>query len=154
VAWAPLTQNALQNNDPRIDNDIIRQRIRTAIENTFAAKGYRLTQDTASAQYLLSYHVGLQERTDYHIDTPPVACGWRGCVGGYGWGLYGAPTDVRSVPYAEGTLIVDVTDRASNQLAWRATSQRRIDENDGSQERINATVADMLTALPGAASAQ
>jgi hypothetical protein len=155
VAWAPLSANQLSNGDPRIDNDIIRQRIRSATEAAFAAKGYRVTQDAASAQYLLSYHLGLREGTDYRVETlgtpGPVACGVRGCIRGYGWGMYGAPTDVRNETYNEATLILDVVDRPSGELTWRATSQQRVDEGDGSQERLNAIVADMTRSLPGAA---
>jgi hypothetical protein len=152
VAWASAPEDALQNGDPRIDNDIIRKRIRTAVEAALTARGHRFVQDQSEARYIVSYHVGLQNRQDYRVDTmaPPggAVCGWRGCVGGFGWGMYGPPADIRSVSYVEGTMILDLEDRSSGQLAWRATSSRRIDESDGSQEQINAAVADMVRALP------
>jgi hypothetical protein len=154
VAWSPLAANALGNNDPRIDNDILRQRIRSSTEAAFAARGFRVAEDAASAQYLLSYHLGLREGTDYRVETMgrpgPVACGWRGCVSGFAWGMYGAPTNVRALNYNEATLIIDVVDRPSGELAWRATSQQRVDQSDASQQRLNAILADMTRSLPSA----
>jgi hypothetical protein len=151
VAWAPLAQNELKNGDPRIDNDIIRRRIRTGVEQALAARGHRFVQDPNDAKYLVSYHIGLQDRQNLRIDTmgPPrsVACGWRGCVSGFGWGMYGAPRDVRTINYVEGTLMLDLTARSSGELAWRATSQRRLDQGDDSQERIDATLLDMTRSL-------
>lgn len=150
VAWAPLAQNELQNNDPRIDNDIIRERIRRAAENALIGRGYNFVQDPNDARYLVSYHIGLQERQDLRVDSGPggVACGWRGCVSGFGWGMYGPPRNVRTINYTEGTLILDLTERASGQLAWRATSQRRVDERAGTQAALNAALVDMTRSLP------
>jgi len=37
-AWAPAQT---ESGDPRVDNDIMRERIRTAIDTNLAAKGYR-----------------------------------------------------------------------------------------------------------------
>ncbi|MGH6950710.1 MAG: DUF4136 domain-containing protein [Vitreimonas sp.] len=150
VAWSPLEQNELQNGDPRIDNDIIRQRIRAGVENALISRGFSFVQDPNAARYLVSYHIGLEDRQDLRVDSPPrsAVCGWRGCVSGFGWGMYGPPASVRTVDYTAGTLILDLTDRASGQLAWRATSQRRVDERAGTPERINAALTDMTRSLP------
>ena len=157
-AWAPGAQPG--SGDPRVDNDIIRERIRTAVDTNLAAKGYRQV-DPAGAKLLVSYHVGLQNKTDYSATSmggpsPGMACGIRGCIGGYGWGMYGAPRDVdiRSINYVEGAVMLDLVDAASGKLAWRATSQKRIDQKDGTQEGLNAIIADMVKTLPpGAAPA-
>lgn len=151
VAWAPLAQHELQNGDPRIDNDILRRRIRIGVENALTASGHHFVQDPGKAKYLVSYHIGLRDRRDLRVDTrgPPggVACGWRGCVSGFGWGMYGAPRDIGAIHYAEGTLMLDLTERSSGHLAWRATSQRRFDQGDTSQQRIDATFVDMTRSL-------
>jgi hypothetical protein len=155
-AWAPLAVQQAPVGDPRIDNDIIRSRIRSAVDTNLGAKGYRLVSDPAAAQLLVSYYVGLQYGTDYRVDSygpSTVGCGWQGCIGGYGWGMYGAPSnvDVRAINYVDGSLILDLKDRTSGQLAWRATSQKRINEGDGAQDKLNALVAGMVTSLPGVA---
>lgn len=153
-AWAPTDRPG--NGDPRLDNDITRERIKTAIDVNLAAKGFRQT-DPATAQVLVEYHIGLQDKVDTHVTSfggpgpAGMACGPRGCIGGYGWGMYGAPTDidVRHISYVEGTLMLDLIDRHSNKLAWRATSQKRLDKDDASQTGVNAIVADMVKSLPG-----
>lgn len=153
-AWSPDAQPG--SGDPRIDNDIIRERIKTAVDTNLAAKGYRQVS-SSQAKVLVAYHIGLQNKTDYSATSmgPPggVACGIRGCIGGYGWGMYGAPmdVDVRSINYVEGALMLDLIDTASGKLAWRVTSQKRVDTKDASQDGLNAIVADMVKTLPVAA---
>ena len=152
-AWSPAGQPG--SGDVRIDNDIVRERIKTAIDTGLAAKGFRQT-DPGSAALLVQYHIGLQNKTETQVDTfgGPVggaACGLRGCIAGYGWGMYGAPmdVDVRNIDYVEGTLMLDLVDRTSGKLAWRATSQKRLDKKDVDQAGVNAVVADMIKSLPG-----
>jgi predicted Rdx family selenoprotein len=152
-AWAPSGQAG--SGDPRVDNDIVRERIQTAVDTNLAAKGYRQA-DAGSAQLLVQYHIGLQNKTDTQVNTmgggmgPGMACGRRGCIGGYGWGMYGAPMDidVSHIDYTEGTLMLDLVDRASGKLAWRATSQKRLDQKDADQAGVNAIVGDMVKSLP------
>jgi len=152
-AWAPAQAGS---GDPRVDNDIIRERFRTAVDTNLAAKGYSLVEP-AQAKLLVSYHVGLQNKTDYSATSMGgpggMACGIRGCIGGYGWGMYGAPMDVdiRSINYTEGAVMLDLVDTATGKLAWRATSQKRIDQKDGTQEGLNAIIADMVKTLPAGA---
>jgi hypothetical protein len=152
-AWAPGARPG--QGDPRIDNDIVQGRIQNAIVSALTAKGYQQVSDPASADLLVTFHIGLQNRTDTRVDTfgggpPPVACGIRGCIGGFGWGMYGAPmnVDVRNINYVEGTMMLDLIDRPSNKLAWRATSQRRLDHGDADPATVNAIVADMVRSLP------
>lgn len=152
-AWKP--GGSPGQGDPRIDNDIIRGRIENAVNSALIAKGYRQA-DPSTADLLVSYHIGLQNRTDTQVTTMGgmrpggVACGVRGCIGGYGWGMYGAPmdVDVRNINYVEGTMMLNLTDRQSGQLAWRATSQRRLDHSDADQASVNAIVTDMVRSLP------
>ena len=138
-AWAPNAQPG--SGDPRVDNDIIRDRIKTAVDTNLAAKGY-MQVARPKARLLVAYHIGLQNNG--------AACGRRGCVGGYGWGVYGAPMDVdiRSVTYTDGALMLDLIDAASGKLALRATSQQRADQKNATQDDLNAIVADMVRTLP------
>ena len=150
-AWAPDGQPGT--GDPRVDNDIIRERIKTAVDTNLAAKGYSQV-DPAKAKLLVSYHIGLQNKTDYSATSMSgphgMACGVRGCIGGYGWGMYGAPMDVdiRSINYVEGAVMLDLVDAGSGKLAWRATSQKRVDQKDSTQDGLNAIVSDMVKTLP------
>ena len=152
-AWAPGAQPG--SGDKRIDNDIIQGRVKAAVEGALAGRGYRQVSDPSSANLLVQYHIGLQNRTETRVDTfggpmGPAACGIRGCIGGFGWGMYGPPmdVDVRNINYVEGTVMLDLIDRASGKLAWRATSQKRLDQSDADQAGVNAIFADMVKSLP------
>ncbi|HEY9234196.1 MULTISPECIES: DUF4136 domain-containing protein [Phenylobacterium] len=150
-AWKPDATPG--QGDPRVDNDIIRGRVENAIVSALTARGYRQA-DPSTADLLVSYHIGLRDRTDTQVATtggrPPVVCGVRGCFHGFGWGMYGPPMDidVRTINYVEGTMMLDLTDRQTGKLAWRSTSQRRVDQGDAAQATVNAIVADMVRSLP------
>lgn len=153
-AWAAVDAAHRGSADPRVANDIIQERLKTAVDTALAAKGFRQVSDPAQAQLLVAYHVGLQNQTETRVDTfgggSVGACGFRGCVGG--WGLYGPPSvDVSNINYTQGTVILDLMDRASGKLAWRATSEKRVDQNDATQAGLNAIFADMTKSLPGPA---
>lgn len=150
-AWAPITSTGQRTSDPRVANDIIQQRIVSAFDSALAAKGYRRVSNPTQATLLVSYYVGLNYRQDVRVeDIGPhssVGCGFRGCVSG--WGFYGPPTlSLETINYTEGTVILDLVDQASGQLAWRATSQQRVDRSDADQVRLNAIAADMIRTLP------
>lgn len=154
-AWAPVSSASQQASDPRVANDIIQQRIMTAVDTALSAKGFRRVSNPDQAALLVSYHVGLEPRSEVRAQSfggpSAVACGFRGCM--TGWGLYGPPVlDVSTINYTEGTMILDLVDRSTGQLAWRATSQRRVDSSDADQVRLNAVAADMVKSLPGAGS--
>ena len=153
-AWSPSAQPG--SGDPRVDNDIIQARIKAGVDAALQSKGYR-PADPSTATLLVQYHIGLQNKQDTSVDTfgggmgpAGVACGIRGCIGGFGWGMYGPPMDidVRHTDYVEGTVMLDLIDRASGKLAWRATSTKRLDQKDADQAGVNAIFADMVKTLP------
>lgn len=148
-AWGAASNDG----DARTDNGIVEQRLHTAVDQALQAKGYRPAANPASADLIVTYHVALEARRDFQVDTfgaDPVLCGIRGCFGGWGFYGYGAPdATIREIPYVEGQLLLDLTDRATGQLAWRATSQQRVDQNDATQENLTAILLDMTKDLPG-----
>ena len=150
-AWKPIDNDAERGSDPRVSSEDIQNRIITAVDTALAAKGYRRVTDPGQATLLVSYFLGLSSRSNLqaaHLGpVGPVACGFSGCVDG--WGVYGYPTmDVTTMNYTEGTMILDLVDRASGELAWRATSQRPIVSAEPDQNRVNITVAEMVKSLP------
>lgn len=150
-AWKPFDPAIKGAADPRVANDIIQQRITSAFDAAMQARGFRLVSDPRQATLLTSYHIGLENRTEVRADNfgAPMgaACGFRGCIGGWGW--YGAPTtNVSTINYTHGTVIFDIVDSASGELAWRSMSQQRVDSGDADQARLNAIADDMLRSLP------
>lgn len=152
-AWKPIETVIERGADPRVSNELVQQRIKTAVEEGLAAKGFRQVSDPNEATLLVAYFIGLQSQADYRpaYDGPigTGACGFSGCVPG--WGVYGYPAmDTMAISYTEGTVILDLVDRQSNQLAWRAMSKQRVDSTSIAQSRLNAIFAEMMTSLPGA----
>jgi len=141
-AWAPVP--SYSNQDPRAANDIIDQRIRRAVEQALTEKGYRQISDPASAALTVAYYVAVDERQETRIDS------WGGASSR--WGVYGAPQfSAHTDTYTEGALILDLTDRASGRLAWRAASRKKLHTGDGAQDAITETLRTMTASLPSQA---
>jgi hypothetical protein len=97
-----------------------------SVDRELGARGYARVEDAAEADFLVNFYVSTRERTDVR-DRPAVSIdayyGYR--RGGYGvWTGYPVARDVRS--YTEGTLHVDLVDRASNQLVWEGVAVGRV----------------------------
>ena len=149
-AWTATA--GMVGSDPRIDNDIVQTRMQNAINSAMAVKGYHLA-DTASADILLTYHIGIRDGSETQVNTMPsgpMMCGRFGCGGGYRWGYYGAPeVSAREIRYAEGSLMVDVHDRVSDKLVWRAVYDKRLN-GKGEQKTFDKAASTTLKSLPRA----
>ena len=100
-----INRNETVERDTNADNEMVRQRVKTAIEQTLNSKGLNQISDPAAADFLVDYHFVVQRRNA----TVPVAyggypgleCGPYGCWSGWGWG----PTLVgyEHIRFREGT---------------------------------------------------
>jgi hypothetical protein len=109
-------------------SEIMLRRMYAAVDNDLAAKGFAKA-DVYTADVLLAYHTGTQDRQQY--DTYGYGAG--GWWGGY-WGGGMTTTSVRT--YTEGTLILDVIDREKNELVWRGSATKTIDQMDSPEQRV------------------
>jgi hypothetical protein len=135
--------------DPRVNNSIIHGRVKQAMERVLAQKGYRQT-DPNSADFLVAYRVGVKDSRQVVTQAVPVGpTYWGGW--GWGWGYYGPPPMVtsREITYTEGALMIDMTQRSTGKLAFRAIGQDQdVTGADGSEEEIQKTVTKLLQDLP------
>ena len=111
-------------------SEIMLRRMYLAVDDDLAAKGF-LMADPSLADVLFAYHTGTQDQQRY--DTYGYGAG--GWWGGY-WGGGMTTTTVRT--YTEGTLILDVVDRAKNELVWRGSASKTIDQMDAPEQRVKA----------------
>ena len=119
-------------------SEIMLRRMHLAVDEELSAKG--LTKaDVYTADVLLAYHTGTQDQQQY--DTYGYGAG--GWWGGY-WGGGMTTTTVRT--YSEGTLILDVVDREKNELIWRGSASKTIDEMASPEERVK-TIQDAVSKL-------
>ena len=142
-AWA---EGSGSGNDPRVDNDLVDQRFRRAVESELASRGM---ERAASGQpdLFVGYQVILDDRVDYQTINTYYGSGWgyRGVYGGVG------ATQTTAREYTVGTLIVDFYDAASRELVWRASGEGRVNQASNpqeSQERINQVVTQILADFP------
>lgn len=146
-AWGPPPAEKKPDElDPRVNNSIIHERVQRAVERVLAQKGYRQT-DPNSADFLVVYRVGVKDARQMVTQAVPVGPYW----GGWGWGYYGPPPMVtsREITYTEGALMIDMVQRSTGKLAFRAIgTDQDVTGADGSEEQIQKTVEKILQELP------
>ncbi|MCK5483490.1 MAG: DUF4136 domain-containing protein [Gemmatimonadetes bacterium] len=124
-------------------SQIMLRRMYAAVDEDLSNKGFSKA-DEYTADVLFAYHTGTQDQQQY--DTYGYGAG--GWWGGY-WGGGMTTTTVRT--YTEGTLILDVVDRESNELVWRGSASSTIDQMDSPEQRvkmIQEAVAKLLKDFP------
>jgi hypothetical protein len=147
-AWLPA---ATVDGEAVVRNDLVEARIVNAVDNALGAKKMRRA-DKDSADFLVTYHINIENRVEVRtIDT------------GFGyyrpWWHWNSRFDTETIVqnYKAGTLILDIIDRQSNRLAWRASSETRLREGLTPQQRdeeIRNIVNAMLSRFPPGANAQ
>ena len=133
--------------DLRIDNPLIDNRIRAAIDDTLAARGYRKTgRDQAD------FHVAYQ----YAIRGKVGASNVQTSIG-FGFGTYGrhggigVSTGPDYSSYDEGLLIIDILDAREGSTLWRGKGTRQVfmhTEPERMTEQVNETVHKILDQFP------
>ena len=98
-----IRMGRLNSRNPALNSELVKKQIEADIERSLTAKGLELT--TGKSDLNVRYTLGSARR----VETEAYPAGWRG------WG-----TRIVRVPYAEGTLVIDLRDPASRSLVWRA----------------------------------
>ena len=106
-----------------------RDTLKAAIAKSLKSKGLTQVPDPETADFWVDYHVAVKTQTAtvqrvYPGGYPGVACGPYGCWSGWGWG----PPEVsfQNVRYHEGTFVIDLALRQPRKLAYRAISQKEL----------------------------
>lgn len=142
--WLPPSPTG----DPRIDNDLVANRIRGAVERSLAARGYAKTS-TGEGSFGIGYHGFIQGKVD--VQTVDRYYGYGPGWGRYGAGYGGMATETYVDQYDEGTLILDIVDTRSQKLVWRGSTSARVIEDDSPgerDERAQAVVDAILAKFP------
>ncbi len=136
--------------EPGANNEIVRQRIRAAIEQTLSSKGLRQVSDPQAADFLVDYHVAVRRhevtvQRVYPGGYPGVVCGPYGCWESWGWG----PPEVsyENIRFREGTVVFDFVKQSTKRLAYRATGQKPVHRDTFNQDEVHEFVHHMLGKL-------
>jgi len=145
-----ITRGETVARDTGANNEIVRQRIRTAIEQTLSSKGLRQVSDPQAADFLVDYHVAVRRHnvTVEHVypgGYPGLVCGPYGCWESWGWG----PTEVsyENIRFREGTVVFDFVKQSSRRLVYRAIGQKPVHRDTFNEGEISEFVRHMLGKL-------
>jgi hypothetical protein len=117
-AWAPVPARGFGIPDPRIANEVTADRLKGLTEITLTNKGYRQLADASQADLLVAYTI---------VIVPEADAGQLA---------------------TQGTLVLDLIERESGRLVWRATSEKQVTGKDVSQAKLAELLGKMTKSLP------
>ena len=119
-----IRNGQLNSRNPALNSELVKKQIEADIVKNLTARG--LTQvSSGPADLNVVYHFGSARKTQ--VEAYPA--GWRG------WG-----TRYVRVPYAEGTLVIDLRDPTTHSLVWRGISS----EEKSDAAKISGKLDDMV----------
>jgi len=138
-AWAPVPAVGVGLPDPAIANEITANRLQAITEATLTAKGYHEVASPDQADFLVSYTIGMLPMSD--ADLSMSGCDAPVCS---------APSNANldTTIHTEAMLVLDLTERQTGRLVWRATSKKRVSGKDASDKRLSALLREMTKPLP------
>ena len=138
-AWAPVPAVGVGLPDPAIANEITADRLQTITEATLAAKGFRQVGSPNDADFLVSYTIGMMPVSGADISASD--CNSPVCD-------VPSKASLDTRIHTEGMLVLDLTERQTGRLVWRATSKKRVTGKDVSDRRLSALLREMTKSLP------
>jgi Domain of unknown function (DUF4136) len=119
-----IRDGQLNSRNPALNSPLVKKQIEADIQNDLTAKGLTLVTGGPS-DLNVRYTFGAARKTE--IEAYPA-----------GW--YGLGTRYVRVPYAEGTLVVDLRDPTTHSLVWRAIAA----EEKSDATKIQGKLDDMV----------
>ena len=118
-------------------------RIQSAVERELKRKEMQRV-DEPKADLLVNWKIVEHER----LEQSGLGLGFGFGTGNFGWGL-SSPPPVREVQ--EGKLVIELVDKRTEEVVWRAASRRYLNENQSPEKRsklIDEVVAEMFSKYP------
>ena len=122
-----IRDGQLNSRNPILNSELVKKRIEADIARDLTSRHLVPVSGPGPADLDVQYTFGAAR--EVRPEAYPV--GWRG----WGWG-----TRVVAVPYAEGTLVVDLRDSATHSLVWRARAT--VDKSNA--QKIEDKIDDMV----------
>lgn len=119
-----IRDGQLNSRNPALNSELVKKRIDFDIERGLSARGL-LTVKGGPSDLNVRYRLGVARGTA--VEAYPT--GWRGLG-----------TEVVRVPFAEGTLVIDLRDPTTRSLVWRAIA--RVEKNEPA--KIEGKLDDMV----------
>jgi len=100
-----IRDGQLNSRNPALNGELVKKRIEADIARDLAARGLAMAPGPGPVDLNVFYTFGAARE----MKPEAYPAGWRG------WG-----TVIVRVPYAEGTLVIDLRDTTTHSLVWRA----------------------------------
>jgi hypothetical protein len=128
-------------------SSFVAQYLKKAVSRELQARGLALA---GNPDLLINFNLVTKDKVQIS-QTPSAYYGYRRGYAAWGGGVGYATTDVSS--YTEGTLNVDVVERAKMQLVWEATAIGRVKDKalENPEPAINQVISQIFEAFPRAA---
>jgi len=136
-------------------NPFLEKAVYKSIQTNLKTKGY-IYQESGDTDFGVALQTKTQEQTSVDVT------GWGGGYGGWGGGLYrpwGAGVGTANIDvdnYTEGTLVIDVVDMKTKQLAWRGLGTKVVtqyEDNAKGQQEVQENIDQIMTNFPPPVSA-
>jgi len=127
-----IRDGQLNSRNPALGGELVKKQIESDIQNDLTSKGLTMVA-SGPADLNVRYTFGAARKSE--LEAYPA-----------GW--YGMGTRYVRVPYAEGTLVIDLRDPSTKSLVWRAIAAE--DKSDASkiQGKINDMVKKSIDKYP------
>jgi hypothetical protein len=119
-----IREGQLNSRNPALNSPLVKKQIEADIQNDLTAKGLSMVT-SGPADLNVRYTFGAARKTE--VEAYPA-----------GW--YGFGTRYVRVPYAEGTLVIDLRDPQTRSLVWRAIAA----EEKSDATKIEGKIHDMV----------
>lgn len=139
----------LPRQDYGVNNPLVVERAREAIQRGLQQKGYAYTDDSGRADFAVDFTIGSQERLDVRTYPAPYAGPWYGYRRRWwGYPYWGTGVDVHQ--YREGTLAIDMFDAKNHKPVWHGWAKKPLTRRDleHSDASIPEAVDAVLAAFP------
>jgi len=141
--------------DRDANDEIVRGRVKTAIEQALASKGFKQVSDPSAADFLVDYKFAVNRHNEsvpvaYPGAYPGLVCGPFRCWESWGYGP--AFVGYENIHFREGTIVFDWVQQGTKHLVYRAVGEKpvRRDAFSLTQDDINGLVHHLLKDLrPG-----
>ena len=138
-AWLERAEQPGAN--PFADNPLLRKRVRDAVADSLAERGYRAAP-ADQADFRMTFHVTLEERMASAF-WPGWSHGHYGRYGGYRGRSYSS-----GYTFQQGTLILDALTGDGEDLLWRGWVSGAIPTSDSDRDRVLLAVHEILARFP------
>ena len=127
-----IRNGQLNSKNAALNSDLVKKQIEGDIASGLSAKGL-MEVTTGPADLNVRYTFGSARK----VETEAYPAGW------YGWG-----TRIVRVPYAEGTLVIDLRDPTTRSLVWRGISSEEKTDASKIEGKLDKMVKKALDKYP------